>query len=134
MRLRHILLAVAAGLALADASIVTLALPQLLNELDTTVEGVASVLGVYTVVLAVTLLPAERWQRRAGAPRAGATGLAIFAAASLVAGASGSLEGLLAARAGQAVGGALTLGAAVALLEPRGAAGGRRGPPAAPAA
>ena len=30
MRTRHILLAVAAGLALADASIVTLALPQLL--------------------------------------------------------------------------------------------------------
>ena len=57
---RHILLAVAAGLALADASIVTLALPQLLHELDTTVEGVASVLGVYTVVLAATLaaLPA----------------------------------------------------------------------------
>src|SRR4051794_41470752 len=83
MRLRHILLAVAAGLALADASIVTLALPQLLNELDTTVEGVASVLGVYTVVLAVTLLPAERWQRRAGAPRAGAAGPAVFAAAAL---------------------------------------------------
>src|SRR5437764_2777478 len=36
-----LLLAVAAGLALADASIVALALPPLLRELGTTVEGVA---------------------------------------------------------------------------------------------
>ena len=38
------LLAAAAGLALADASIVVLALPPLLREFDTTVEGVAAVL------------------------------------------------------------------------------------------
>jgi MFS family permease len=125
VRVRHVLLAVAAGLALADASIVTLALPQLLRELDTTVEGVASILGVYTVVLALALLPAERWQRRVGAPRTGAVGLALFAAASVVAGASNALGPLLAARAGQAVGGAMALVAAFALLEPGGAAGER---------
>jgi predicted MFS family arabinose efflux permease len=125
VRIRHILLAVAAGLALADASIVTLALPQLLAELDTTVEGVASILGVYTVVLAATLLPVERLQRVYGAPRTGAAGMALFAAASLLAGASDSLEMLLAARAVQAVGGAAALVAAFALLEPGGAAGGR---------
>jgi predicted MFS family arabinose efflux permease len=128
VRIRHVLLAVAAGLALADASIVTLALPQLLAELDTTVEGVASILGVYTVVLAATLLPAERLQRVYGAPRTGAAGLALFAIASLAAGASNSLEMLLTARAVQAVGGAAALVAAFALLEPGGAAGvrGRR--------
>jgi predicted MFS family arabinose efflux permease len=125
VRIRHVLLAVAAGLALADASIVTLALPQLLAELDTTVEGVASILGVYTVVLAATLLPAERLQRRYGAPHTGAAGLAIFAIASVAAGASDSLEMLLAARAVQAVGGAAALVAAFALLEPGGAAGAR---------
>ncbi len=125
MRTRHILLAVAAGLALADASIVTLALPQLLAELDTTVEGVASILGIYTVVLAATLLPAERLQRVYGAPRTGAVGLALFAIASVAAGASDSLGLLLAARAVQAVGGAATLVAAFALLEPSGAAGAR---------
>src|SRR5207253_9359364 len=54
---RRLLLAVAAGLALADASIVTLALPRLLSELHATVEGVAAVIGVYTVVLAAALLP-----------------------------------------------------------------------------
>jgi predicted MFS family arabinose efflux permease len=125
VRIRHVLLAVAAGLALADASIVTLALPQLLAELDTTVEGVASILGVYTVVLAATLLPAERLQRVYGAPHTGAAGLALFAIASLAAGASNSLEMLLTARAVQAVGGAAALVAAFALLEPSGAAGAR---------
>ena len=125
MRIRHVLLAVAAGLALADASIVTLALPQLLAELDTTVEGVASILGVYTVVLAATLLPVERLQRVYGAPRTGAAGMALFAIASVAAGASNSLGLLLAARGVQAVGGAAALVAAFALLEPGGAAGAR---------
>ncbi|HEY6759497.1 MAG TPA: MFS transporter [Baekduia sp.] len=125
MRFRHVLLAVAAGLALADASIVTLALPQLLRELHTSVEGVAAILGVYTVVLAASLLPIERVQRQVGAPRTGAAGLATFGAASLVAGASSTLGLLLAARAVQAVGGAAALVAAFALLEPGGAAGER---------
>ena len=60
MRVRHPLIAIAAGLALADASVVTLALPDLLVDLHTTVEGVAAVIGVYTIVLAITLIPAER--------------------------------------------------------------------------
>jgi predicted MFS family arabinose efflux permease len=125
MRARHVLLAIAAGLALADASVVTLALPQLLRELHTSVEGVASILGVYTVVLAAALLPAERLQRSAGAPRTAAAGLALFALASLACAASGSLGVLLAARAVQALGGAAALVAAFALLEPEGAAGER---------
>lgn len=121
-------IAVAAGLALADASVVTLALPELLHELHTTVEGVAAVLGVYTVVLALALIPVERVQRSVGAPRTAAVGLVVFGSASVVAGVSGSLGLLLAARAVQAVGGAAALVSAFALLEPRGAAGdsGRR--------
>jgi MFS family permease len=128
VRARHALFAVAAGLALADASIVTLALPQLLYQLHTTVEGVASVLGVYTVVLCLALLPAELLQRAIGAPRAAGAGLALFAAASVVCGLSDSLGLLLVARGVQAVGGAGALVGAFALLEPRGAAGahGRR--------
>ena len=65
MKLRVYALAVAAGLGLADASIVTLALPDILSDLDTTVEGVAAVIGVYTVVLAALLVPAERLARTA---------------------------------------------------------------------
>ncbi len=116
MRVRHPLIAIAAGLALADASVVTLALPDLLVDLHTTVEGVAAVIGVYTVVLAITLIPAERAMRRVGAPRTGAAGLALFAVASLGCAAANSLAPLLVARAFQAVGGAAALVAAFSLL------------------
>ncbi len=120
--LRRGLLAVAAGLALADASVVTLALPQLLGALDTTVEGVAAVIGVYTVVLAVALVPAERLSRRLGARAVGAAGFAVLAVASLACARAGSLPALLAGRAVQALGGAAALPAAFALLTPPGAA------------
>jgi MFS family permease len=116
MRARTILLAVAAGLALADASVVTLALPDLLVELDTTVEGVAAVIGVYTIVLAAALIPAERLVRAHGAARVGAAGFAVFGVASLACGAAGSLGVLLVARGAQAAGGAAGLVAAFALL------------------
>ncbi|MCW3065776.1 MAG: major facilitator superfamily 1, partial [Solirubrobacterales bacterium] len=91
MKLRTAAVTLAAGLGLADASIVTLALPQLLHDLSTTVQGVAAVLAVYTVVLAVALLPAEALARRIGPARAGAGGFALLAVASLVCGVSGSL-------------------------------------------
>ncbi len=116
MRPRSVLLAVAAGLALADASIVTLALPELLVDLDTTVEGVAAVIGVYTVVLAAALIPVERLAREHGAARVGAAGFAVFALASALCAVSGSLTMLLIARALQAVGGAAALIATFTLL------------------
>ena len=84
MRIRSILLAIAAGLALADASIVTLALPELLTDLQTTIEGVAAVIGVYTVVLAVALLPAWHLSQRIGYRTVGIAGFALFAAASVI--------------------------------------------------
>src|SRR5918994_1873072 len=65
---RRALIAIAAGLALADAAVVILALPPLLIELDTTVEGVAAVIGVYTAVLALALpLSAALHSRTTGA-------------------------------------------------------------------
>lgn len=116
MHVRSILLAVAAGLALADASIVTLALPELLVDLDTSVEGVAAVIGVYTVVLAASLLPAERLTRAHGAPRVGALGFVLFAIASVGCAVASSLAFLLTARALQAAGGAAALIAVFGLL------------------
>jgi MFS family permease len=113
---KRLLLAVAAGLALADASIVTLALPRLLSELHATVEGVAAVIGVYTIVLAAALLPAERVRRSTGSVNLGAGGLALFAAACAACAAAGSLELLLAARAFQALGAAAALVAGFDLL------------------
>jgi len=116
MRQRSLLLALGAGLALADASIVTLGLPEILSDLHTTVEGVAAVLGVYTVVLAAALVPMERLMRREGAVRVGVAGFALFSAASVVCALAGTLTVLLVARGVQAVGGAAGLVAAFALL------------------
>jgi len=117
-------IAVAAGLALADASVVVLALPPILSELDTSVERVAAVIGAYTLALALAL-PAGEWlRRRIGAASTGVAGLVVFGAAGAGCGAAGTLEALVAMRAVQAVGAALALVAAFELL---GAAGpGRR--------
>jgi MFS family permease len=119
---KRFFLALAAGIALADASIVTLGLPSILVELNATVEGVALVLGVYTAVLAVALLPAAALCRRYGDAHVGAAGLALFFAASVGCGASDSLGLLLVLRGLQALGGAAGLVAAFELLD-----GGRPG-------
>ena len=129
-RATAVVLAAAAGLALADGSIVALALPELLSALDTTVEGVAAVIGVYTAVLALALVPVERLQRTVGARRLGAVGLALFALASLGCGLAGSLPLMLVLRGAQAIGGAAALVAAFSLLDAGHRHGGGSDPPA----
>jgi len=111
-----LILAAAAGLALADASIVTLGLPQILRDLNTTVEGVAAVIGVYTIVLAVALIPLERAATNLGARSIGATGFVVFAVASVAAASANDLTGLLIARSVQALGGAAGLVAAFSVI------------------
>src|SRR5881227_3314523 len=112
-----VVLAVSAGLALADSSVVALALPQLLRELNTTVDGVAAVLGVYVLVLALTLIPAARFERRHGAARVGAAGLGLMTAASVLCAVANSLPVLLVGRALQAAGGAAGLIAIFTLID-----------------
>jgi Major Facilitator Superfamily len=120
----RLLLVLAVALALADASIVTLALPPILAELDSTVEGVAAVLGSYTLALALAL-PVAAWLRgRVGDRALGAAGALVFAAGSLACGLVDSVDALLALRAVQAAGAAGLLVAAFALLDAGGS--GRR--------
>lgn len=116
MPARSLLLAVAAGLVLADASIVTLALPELLVELGTTVEGVAAVIGAYTIILALAVVPAERLARRLGPGPVASAGFVVFAVASAACAGAGSLTVLLVARCVQAAGGAAALIATFSLL------------------
>jgi hypothetical protein len=111
--MRRTLIAVASGLALADAAVVTLALPQILLELDTSVEGVAAVIAVYTGVLTIGLPLAAALHGRS----TGAAGALLFAAASVGCASAGSLELLLAMRALQAIGGATLLAAAFDALD-----------------
>jgi Major Facilitator Superfamily len=117
---RRALIAIAAGLALADAAVVTLALPQVLLQLDTSVEGVAAVIGVYTAVLVVGLPVSAALHNRA----TGAAGALLFAAASIGCASSNSLELLLVMRALQALGASALLAAAFDALDGGGA--GRR--------
>src|SRR5918999_5862813 len=118
--MKRVLIAAASGLSLASAAIVTLALPPILLELDTTVEGVAAVIAVYTAVLALGLPLAAALHGRATGP----AGALLFAAASVGCAATDSLELLLVMRALQALGGAALLTAAFDALDGGGA--GRR--------
>lgn len=116
MTARALALAVAAGLALADASIVTLALPDILRELDTTIEGVAAVIGLYTLVIALALLPLERVASLRSVRVVGACGFALLAVSSGVCALTSSLPVLLLARGAQALGGAAGLATAFELV------------------
>jgi hypothetical protein len=117
---RRVLIATAVGLALADAAVVTLALPPILLELDTTVEGVAAVIGVYTLVLAIGLPLSAALHSRA----TGGAGALLFCAASMGCASANSLELLLVMRALQALGASALLAAAFDALD--GGASGRR--------
>ena len=116
MPVLRLLIAAGVALALADASIVTLALPPMLDDLDTTVEGVAAVIGVYTLVLAA-LLPAAAWlRRRVDDGVLGAAGFGVFALAGALCSLPEDIAGMLAFRALQAAGAAAALVAGFALL------------------
>ena len=80
----RLLIAAGVALALADASIVTLALPPMLDDLDTTVEGVAAVIGVYTLVLARALPSPRGCAAWAGDRVLGVAGFGAFALAGVL--------------------------------------------------
>jgi MFS family permease len=112
---RTALLALGVGLALADSSIVTLALPEILGQFDVAITSVAWVLTSFNLVLAIVAVPAAYASRRR--PReAFVLGVAVFASASLVCGLAPSFDVLVGARCVQAVGAALIVTAALDLL------------------
>ena len=115
MRSRSTLLGLAIGMALADSSVVTLALPDVLREFDVGITTVAWVLTSYNLVLAVLAVPAALVARRRPLP-AFVVGVVVFAAASLACGLAPSFAALLAARCVQAAGGAFVITAALDLL------------------
>ena len=109
-------LAVAVGMVLADASVVVLALPDMLTDLDATVTGISWVITAFNLALALAAVPAAIVARRFGPVRIEAAGLVVFAVASAAAAAAGSLETVIAARCVQAVSGAAVVCAALELL------------------
>lgn len=113
--MRSGLLGLSVGLALADSSIVTLALPEILGRFDVGITTVAWVLTSFNLVLALVAVPAALVARRRPRP-AFFAGAVVFAAASLACGLAGSFELLVAARCVQAVGAAFVVVAALDLL------------------
>lgn len=103
------LLAVTVAMVLADSAVVTLALPDILANLDASVGQVAWVLIAYNLVLALTAVPAAALLARARPHVFSAAGIALFAGASAWCAAADSIEVLIIARCLQAVGGALAL-------------------------
>ena len=113
--MRSGLLGLAVGLALADSSIVTLALPEILGRFDVGITTVAWVLTSFNLVLALVAVPAALVARHR--PRtAFFAGAVVFASASLGCGLAPSFELLVAARCVQAVGAAFVVVAALDLL------------------
>lgn len=110
--MRHVkasLLAVTVALVLADSAVVTLALPDILRHLDTTVGQVAWVLIAYNLVLALGAVPAAMGFSRAEPRIFSAVGIAVFAGSSAWCAVADSIEMLILARCVQAIGGALAL-------------------------
>ena len=77
------LLAVTVALVLADSAVVTLALPDILRNLDTTVGQVAWVLIAFNLVLGLAAVPTAMTFTRAQPRVLTAIGIAAFAGASL---------------------------------------------------
>lgn len=109
-------LATAVGLVLADSSVVVLALPDIYRELDVSVAAVTWVLIAFNLVLALVAVPAAFAASRFGPARLALAGLGVFAVSSLACGLAGGIVLLLAARCGQALGGAAAVCAALELL------------------
>jgi MFS family permease len=109
------LLGLSVGLVLADSSVVTIALPEILARYDVEIATLSWALTSYNLALALAALPAAFLARRRPA-RVFGVGIVLFAAASLVCAFAASFDLLVAARAAQGVAGAAVVCGALDLL------------------
>jgi MFS family permease len=114
-RTRTLLLALSVGLVLADSSVVTLALPEILAQFDVEIATLAWALTSFNLALAVSALPAAFAARMRPVPVFGA-GLVVFAVASLTCAFAPSFGVLVGGRTVQGVAGAAIVCAALDLL------------------
>ncbi|TVT20154.1 MFS transporter, partial [Amycolatopsis rhizosphaerae] len=92
---------------LLDTTIVSIAIPAMVRELNTDLNSVVWVISVYLLTYAVPMLFTSRLGDRFGPKRVFLAGLAVFTLASLWCGLSGTAEMLITARAVQGLGAAL---------------------------
>jgi len=103
-------------LTLADATVMSVAVPLIIRRLESTVISVSWVMNGYNLVLTVLFLPMGRLADRYGHKRVFVLGLALFTVASLFCARAGSIDALIAFRVAQAVGAAAVIPTALALL------------------
>jgi MFS family permease len=106
----------AIALAFADASVVVLALPQIVQRLHTSISHVTWVITAYNVALIACTIVIVPFASRLANRRSLVTGLALFGLASLGAGTSGDLTTLIVWRCIQGAGAALLLSSSLPLL------------------
>jgi MFS transporter, DHA2 family, multidrug resistance protein len=99
-----------------DNTIVNVALPTLVRELDADVTGLQWVVDAYTLVFAALLLLAGALGDRFGRRRTLLAGLAVFGAASAAAASAGGVDGLIVARAIMGAGAAFVMPATLSLI------------------
>jgi len=111
--------AVAVFMTFLDVTIVNIAFPDIHASFPGGSLGRLSwILNAYSIVFAAALVPAGRLADRFGRRRFFFLGVFVFLAASVVCGAAGSVEMLVAGRAVQALGGAMLVPASLGLLLP----------------
>lgn len=117
-RSRWTLLAVALAtfMTYLDNNIVNVAMPAIERSLHLSISGLEWVVSAYILVFASLLLAGGRLADVFGRRRLFLLGLGIFTVASLVAGASGNVELLIAARAVQGLGAALVTPTTLAII------------------
>ncbi|MDT0200351.1 DHA2 family efflux MFS transporter permease subunit [Nocardioides sp. AE5] len=101
---------------LVDMTIVTVATPDIMRELDADVNSVVWVTSAYLLAYAVPVLITGRLGDRFGPKRLYLTGLTVFTLASLWCGLTGTVENLIAARTVQGLGAAMMAPQTMAII------------------
>ena len=109
-------LTVVSFLLLLEDTAVSVALPDIQEDLDVGLAGLEWIVNAFTLALAVLVLPAGKLADAYGRRRMFVAGLLVFTAASLMAGLAGNGSVLIAARALQGAGAAFSSSAALSII------------------
>jgi DHA2 family methylenomycin A resistance protein-like MFS transporter len=113
------LLAICSGyfMVILDTTVVNVALPQLSHSMHASTSGLQWVVDAYSLTFAALLLTGGTISDSRGAKRAFVVGIAVFSVCSLACGLAPDIGVLVAARAAQGIGAALSVPASLALIQ-----------------
>jgi EmrB/QacA subfamily drug resistance transporter len=110
---------VAVFMSFLDVTVVNIAFPDIRASFaESSLAQLSWIINAYAIVFAAALVPAGRLADRVGRRRFFFLGLLVFLGASVVCGAAGSVDALIAARVVQALGAAMLVPASLALVLP----------------